>query len=100
MIVVGNDDKKQVGQSQAPDSQVKSALEMINNLEKVIESMTKAYDKIGAMEGDMVTLTDLLTVFQGAVPVEGCIIIAMTNKYEELTELCPTLFRAGRFVPS
>jgi SpoVK/Ycf46/Vps4 family AAA+-type ATPase len=99
VIVVGNDDKKQGGQSQPPDSQVKSALEMINNLEKVIESMTKAYDKIGGMEGDMVTLSDLLTVFQGAVPVEGCIIIAMTNKYEELTQLCPALFRAGRLSP-
>lgn len=99
VIVVGNDDKKQMSPSQPPDSQVKSALEMINNLEKVIDSMTKAYDKIGGLEGEMVTLADLLTVFQGAVPIEGCIIVAMTNRYEELTQLCPALFRAGRLSP-
>ena len=47
----------------------------------------------------MITLGDLLTVFQGAVPIEGCIIVAMTNKYEELKELCPAMFRAGRLTP-
>jgi hypothetical protein len=44
-------------------------------------------------------LEDLLEIFQGPVPLEGSIIIATTNKYEEIRRMCPALFRANRLTP-
>jgi hypothetical protein len=44
-------------------------------------------------------LNDLLEIFQGPVPREGQIIIATTNKYDEIKEVCPALFRPGRLTP-
>lgn len=44
-------------------------------------------------------LEDLLELLQGPVPIPGSIIIATTNKYEEMSKLCPALFRAGRLTP-
>lgn len=44
-------------------------------------------------------LEDLLEILQGPVPIKGSIIIATTNKYEEIHELCPALFRPGRLTP-
>lgn len=44
-------------------------------------------------------LEDLLEIFQGPVPLEGSIIIATTNKYKEILEMCPALFRPGRLTP-
>lgn len=48
---------------------------------------------------DDLSLEDLLEILQGPVPLEGSIIIATTNKYEEILELCPALFRPGRLTP-
>jgi SpoVK/Ycf46/Vps4 family AAA+-type ATPase len=45
------------------------------------------------------SLEDLLEILQGPVPLEGAIIIATTNKYEEIKDLCPALFRPGRLTP-
>jgi hypothetical protein len=45
------------------------------------------------------SLEDLLEIFQGPVPLEGSIIFATTNKYEEIKQLCPALFRTGRLTP-
>lgn len=42
---------------------------------------------------------DLLEVLQGPVPVKGSIIIATTNKYEHIRQICPSLFRPGRLTP-
>jgi hypothetical protein len=44
-------------------------------------------------------LEDLLEILQGPVPLEGSIIIATTNKYEEIKDICPALFRPGRLTP-
>jgi SpoVK/Ycf46/Vps4 family AAA+-type ATPase len=98
VVIVGNDEKKQQAQALG-ETQVKATLDTVNNLEKIIDSITKAYDKITSMETDLVTLTDLLTVFQGSVPIDGCIIIAMTNEFEKLKNSCPAMFRAGRLTP-
>jgi len=46
-----------------------------------------------------VTFEDILSIFQGAVPVNGRIIFATTNNYEKLRERCPALFRPGRLTP-
>ena len=45
------------------------------------------------------TVDDLLELLQGAVPLDGAIIIATTNKYEEIKKICPALFRPGRLTP-
>lgn len=44
-------------------------------------------------------LKDLLEIFQGSVPIDSMIIIATTNDYEGIKNLCPQLFRAGRLTP-
>lgn len=45
------------------------------------------------------TLRDLLELFQGPVPFEGMLILATTNKYDDISKLCPELFRPGRVTP-
>ena len=44
-------------------------------------------------------LEDLLEILQGPVPQEGQIIIATTNKFDEIYKECPALFRPGRLTP-
>jgi hypothetical protein len=51
------------------------------------------------IDDEDITLSDLLELFQGPVPLDGAIIIATTNKYEEIKEMCPALFRPGRLTP-
>jgi hypothetical protein len=46
-----------------------------------------------------ITLRDLLELFQGPIPLDRSIIIATTNKYEEINTICPDLFRQGRMNP-
>jgi hypothetical protein len=53
---------------------------------------------VSVHEGEL-TLDDLLDVIQGPVPLCGSIIIATTNKYDEIKELCPPLFRHGILTP-
>jgi hypothetical protein len=50
-------------------------------------------------DGPELELDDLLEIFQGPVPLEGAIIIATTNKLEEIQKMCPALFRPGRLTP-
>lgn len=45
------------------------------------------------------TMNDLLNVIQGSVPLDGLIMVATTNNYEEIKDICPALFRPGRFTP-
>lgn len=58
----------------------------------------KTYDIIDIDE-EKLCLKDLLEIFQGTVPHNGSIIIATTNEYKEIKELCPALFRPGRMTP-
>jgi hypothetical protein len=44
-------------------------------------------------------LRDLLEIFQGPIPLDRMLIIATTNKYDEIKEMCPELFRPGRLTP-
>lgn len=46
-----------------------------------------------------ITIEDLLELLQGPAPRNGQIIIATTNKYDEIRTLCPALFRPGRLTP-
>jgi len=44
-------------------------------------------------------LDDLKCILQGSVPIEGSIIIAMTNNFDKIKNTCPALFRDGRLKP-
>ena len=56
---------------------------------------------VTAKTGDtkFITISDLLDVFQGAVCPEGRIIIATTNNFEKIKDLCPALLRFERLTP-
>lgn len=55
-------------------------------------------DNYGLNDGN-IRLNDLLELLNGPVPNDGLIVIATTNKYEEIKDLCPALFRHGRLTP-
>lgn len=44
-------------------------------------------------------MEDLLELLQGPVPMNGMILIATTNNFDEINKLCPALFRPGRLTP-
>lgn len=50
-------------------------------------------------DDENINLGDLLELFNGPVPNDGMIVIATTNKYEEIKKMCPALFRHGRLTP-
>jgi ATP-dependent 26S proteasome regulatory subunit len=54
---------------------------------------------IATFKRPVITMEDLLSLFQGAIPDKGRIIFATTNNYEKLREMCPALFRCGRLSP-
>lgn len=56
---------------------------------KILESESKDYLK----------LSDLLELFQGAVPMPNRYIIANTNNFDKIKNLIPALFRPGRMTP-
>ena len=45
------------------------------------------------------TIHDLVELFQGSIPCNGLIIIAITNDFERIYKKCPKLFRDGRLTP-
>jgi hypothetical protein len=45
------------------------------------------------------TVEDLLELLQGPVPSDRSLIFATTNKYKEISQTCPALFRPGRLTP-
>jgi hypothetical protein len=94
-------DERKIEKSPAPQRNVKvdQLQRHVKEMDDMVEGITRVYDRVNDMKDDVIDIRDLLTVFQGAVPVEGAIIIAMTNKYEYLREVCPQLFRTGRLTP-
>jgi len=45
------------------------------------------------------TVSDLVEIFQGSYPLDGLILIAITNDFDEIKKLCPKLFRDNRMTP-
>lgn len=68
---------------------------------KVTDKYTSQYDEIQKLtkSRNEFNIRDLLELFQGPVPFEKMIIIANTNKYDEIKDICPELFRPGRLTP-
>ena len=58
----------------------------------------KDKDTISSEDGEY-NIRDLLEIFQGPIPFDGMIMIATTNKFDEIKEICPELFRPGRLTP-
>lgn len=48
---------------------------------------------------DILLIDDLLDIIQGAINQQSTVIIATTNNYAKISNLCPRLFRDGRFKP-
>lgn len=92
-----SDDTEEI--EETPQVTVADVSDRITNAGKYLDTINKTFEKMNSIKSDIITLDDLLTVFQGATPIEGCIIIAMTNKFDELETLCPKLFRPGRLTP-
>lgn len=54
---------------------------------------------ITAIASQLLTIKDLLEIFQGVVDVNGRLIFAMTNHFDKIKAECPALFRPGRLTP-
>lgn len=66
--------------------------------DKVKTSSMVSLDSHGYDQSEL-SMNDLLELFQGPVPNPGSIIIATTNKYDDLKKWCPALVRPGRLTP-
>lgn len=65
------------------------------NPEDIIKLLNDEFIK----KSNELRLEDLLEILCGPVPTNGAIIIATTNKYERIKEICPALVRPGRLTP-
>lgn len=63
------------------------------------DSMIKSVKEVVKNNEDLVTMNQMLEIFQGSVPLDGAIFIATTNKFEEINKIFPQLFRHGRLSP-
>ena len=71
-----------------------------NNNDSVDSKIKNIADNINHhSDDDIIRLRDLLEILQGPVPLSKAIIIATTNKYDEILKMCPELFRPGRLTP-
>ena len=56
-------------------------------------------DANNALASQLLTIKDLLEIFQGVVDVDGRLIFAMTNHFDKIKKECPALFRPGQLTP-
>ena len=82
----------------------KNIMKYINNIDEFndnefIDTENKSKKNNPTYTANDFKLRDLLEIFQGSVPFESMIIIANTNKYDEIKTMCPELFRPGRLTP-
>lgn len=69
----------------------------INIINSNINTLIKSINEEN--RSDMLRLSDLLELFQGAVPVKKRMIIATTNNFDRMKKVIPALFRPGRLTP-
>lgn len=69
----------------------------INMINSNITSLIKSINEEN--KSDMLRMSDLLELFQGAVPIKKRMIIATTNNFEHIKNIIPALFRPGRLTP-
>lgn len=102
-------DELEENKPKSDEKQIERQCDVINSAEDIkreidkfdnyVSAMNSTYEKLDESTSDIIKIEDLLTIFQGAIPIEGCIIIAMTNKFDEIYKKCPALFRPGRLTP-
>lgn len=63
-----------------------------NTVLKTLKEEVKSFD-------NLLTINQALEIFQGSVPLDGAIFIATTNKFTEINNIFPQLFRHGRLTP-
>lgn len=99
-IKYNNNNKKNKGMKKIKQSDIDSTSNSDDELlENKSTNFTNESGLIGEPSDNEFTLKDLLEIFQGAVPIDKMIIIATTNDYEGIKELCPELFRPSRLTP-
>lgn len=67
--------------------------------EVISEKASSLINSMSMEVGTLITPKDLLELFQGAVPLEGLIIVATTNDLAEIQSFCSALVRPGRLTP-
>ena len=67
--------------------------------EEITENGESFLEKMIEEEEDRLEISDLLELFQGAVPLPNRIIIATTNNLSKINNLIPALLRPGRLTP-
>jgi len=77
----------------------KKQKEKDNAINKKETSESIILDKMVEDEEDILEISDLLELFQGAVPMTNRIIIATTNNLSSINNLIPALLRPGRLTP-
>jgi hypothetical protein len=92
----GEYSKRKISSESKSPSESASARIVIENREKT-EMKQSVEEDLDTTEN--IALDDLLTIIQGPVPLNRAIIIATTNKYDEINKMCPALFRPGRLTP-
>jgi len=70
-----------------------------DNLTIQSEGDASTTDPSNASASQLLTIKDLLEIFQGVVDVNGRLIFAMTNHFDKIKKECPALFRPGRLTP-
>jgi len=63
------------------------------------ERQTIKKDKFDDINECDFTVSDLVEIFQGSYPLDGLILIAITNDFNGIQKICPKLFRNGRMTP-
>jgi SpoVK/Ycf46/Vps4 family AAA+-type ATPase len=86
----GKDEDKDTTAKKKEDTSTEPKLSRSEMLEKVISDVASS---------SQVKLRDLLEILQGPVPLNGAIIIATSNKFDDMKKMCPELFRPGRLTP-
>lgn len=76
-----------------------TVIDYLNNGKKPLVISKPNEEKITYQPVPCFQVEDLLDILQGPMPIAGSIIIATSNKYEEMREICPALFRPGRLTP-
>jgi hypothetical protein len=71
----------------------------LNAVKHSPKELVKYIKEVGEKTETLLTLKDLLNLFQGPFVNKGMIVLATTNNFDEIKEKLPALFRPGRLTP-
>ena len=94
-----DEDPKEIGAIPAPAPLLLPEGPDDPNEKQQDDKLKQAINDLTQMEDDDLTVDSLLDIIQGPCDNPGAIIFAITNKYEQIRDICPRLFRDGRFKP-